>query len=593
MDRLRAQIRDIRCLVAGGKDFFIPLHSLYTLVTEAIVRDALSVSSIEWYRIDGITDKIYPGGRRIFAILVMLDGRIAEITRFIELDNLQDSPIDHKLPFSEQDLRMLVPSIAEDFYRLQWEFCAPILSTGVEHRFLDLRTVLPFTENTKIGEGGLGEVFRISIHPDHQNMAMILPSESKGLVRKQTSEIMHDSDSRYENELRSLSLLNQLEHPNISRLLSFYTYQRRRNFIFPLAQGGDLDKLFEKDPPPSDFREHFSFYKALSRLSSALEMVHDYTTAKKVDLRLIGLHRDLKPNNILVDGDEFILSDFGFSSFKPATELSRTPFKRGGADYLAPECEDLDDSFRSGIVSRPSDIWSFGCIMLEVLVYMLQGQQGVQIFRKERRFKPWHMGTFHMPGLILNGSVTRLLDALDSDLRRPVQQLTRLIRKIFAISPEERPKAAQITSELQFITLNELLGPISKKYANTVSLTKSIQARLEFGRFQSWKYVLNFIDEQQNEAHESNPLRTNFDESLALLQKVRSELALTQERHDSMAFPTFYELRSLNDCLVESLPVHYQNQAISFLDIFLCNDDTFRPGKSLQGLDDSGCSTTT
>lgn len=42
----------------------------------------------------------------------------------------------------------------------------------------------------------------------------------------------HESD--YEAELRNLSILNHLKHPNIIEVLSAFTYRTKHNLIFPL-----------------------------------------------------------------------------------------------------------------------------------------------------------------------------------------------------------------------------------------------------------------------------------------------------------------------------------------------------------------------
>jgi hypothetical protein len=133
--------------------------------------------------LDEVVDKVYFGGRRIFAILVVLNGQEKEILRFIEHDHYQDSPLDHRLPFAIGDLEIIAPDIAIDFYEKQWEFAAPVFTRGVDHRLLDIRTALPFEENTKIGDGGFGEVFRISLYPGHQDISLISPNKASCACR--------------------------------------------------------------------------------------------------------------------------------------------------------------------------------------------------------------------------------------------------------------------------------------------------------------------------------------------------------------------------------------------------------------------------
>ncbi|RYP79796.1 hypothetical protein DL770_006511 [Monosporascus sp. CRB-9-2] len=128
-------------------------------------------------------------------------------------------------------------------------------------------------------------------------------------------------------ELQNLAILNHLKHPNIVELLGSYTYDGKHNLLFPLADTGNLAKLL------------------------AVEHVHDFSE-RKIDLELIGCHHDLRPRNILISGINFILADFGLSTFKPRTQNSATPFKNVCDDYLAPECVDLHNGLEGGIVVR-------------------------------------------------------------------------------------------------------------------------------------------------------------------------------------------------------------------------------------------------
>ena len=217
----------------------------------------------------------------------------------------------------------------------------------------------------------------------------------------------------YETELHKLSILNHLKHPNIIELLSAYTYRRVHNLVFPLARGGDLATLFQGERPPA-FEHNEAFTISLSNLASAIEEVHNFTS-NKLNLELIGCHHDLKPKNILIDGSIMLLADFGLSRFKDRLQSSETPFKLGRGDCLAPEYEDLDDDNLEHTVRRSSDIWSFGCIIAEVVTYILHGPTGVSIFREKREYKSGHyrFHRFHCGSKQPSSSVAIWLSDLD------------------------------------------------------------------------------------------------------------------------------------------------------------------------------------
>jgi serine/threonine protein kinase len=109
--------------------------------------------------------------------------------------------------------------------------------------------------------------------------------------------------------------------------------------------------------------------------------------AQHINLEKIGCHHDLKPNNVFLDGQSFVLADFGLSTFKDLSQDSKTTRKVGGTCYSAPECENIAESaFIRGRAGRKSDIWAFGCIITEVLTYVLRGPTGVKEFKKKRSF---------------------------------------------------------------------------------------------------------------------------------------------------------------------------------------------------------------
>ncbi|KAH5707338.1 hypothetical protein HBI20_205160 [Parastagonospora nodorum] len=188
----------------------------------------------------------------------------------------------------------------------------------------------------------------------------------------------------YELELHNLSLLKTLKHPNLLKLLGAYTYRHKHNLLFPLASQGTLAMLFEEERPPH-YQHDAAFLRSLAGLSSALRAVHDFT-ANSLDLQAIGCHHDLKPSNILIDQDTFILADFGISRFKEVEQGSATPFRQGSGDYLAPECHELEGDMTKLAITRAADRWSFGAIILELTVYMAFGTNGVKAFREERKF---------------------------------------------------------------------------------------------------------------------------------------------------------------------------------------------------------------
>jgi serine/threonine-protein kinase len=73
------------------------------------------------------------------------------------------------------------------------------------------------------------------------------------------------------------------------------------------------------------------------------------------------LHRDIKPGNILLDGETAYVTDFGLAKDSQASNLTRPGQALGSLDYMAPE------QIRGEDVSAATDIYALGCVVHECL----------------------------------------------------------------------------------------------------------------------------------------------------------------------------------------------------------------------------------
>jgi serine/threonine protein kinase len=128
---------------------------------------------------------------------------------------------------------------------------------------------------------------------------------------------------------------------------------------------------------------------------------------------------DLKPDNILIDIDRrpanpstvgrWILTDFGLSAFREDDQLYMSNFssiqdyyerdismytapRRAPGAYQPPEVEKEDHDFRNtgiptiqGTAGRRGDVWSFGCILAEVITFAVGQGSAVKRFRVARK----------------------------------------------------------------------------------------------------------------------------------------------------------------------------------------------------------------
>lgn len=207
-----------------------------------------------------------------------------------------------------------------------------------------------------------------------------------------------------DKEARALRRFNAQRDPHLIRLLATYTHEGRFNLIFPWADGNLKDLWMKPEFQLTDtgrdaWRVKWMAAQLLG-LARALQMIH-YCPIEKDNVedlpahdkkQLYGRHGDLKPENILWfrhdeddhnDGTIGILkiADFGFADFhsKHSKSNIRKSAVGGFTDtYKAPEYE------IGSLLSQQYDIWSFGCILLQFVVWHLKGWKGVDDFSKER-----------------------------------------------------------------------------------------------------------------------------------------------------------------------------------------------------------------
>lgn len=577
IDQLRVENSEYRSFIPQG-----PLCQLLARDKIENISRTIPSASQQMVQEDVIT-VVVSGARRIFAILIVCN-HPEHIIDFIKaLDQFQPSGLDHRLPFHIDTLRRILPNTrAEKFHKVQWEFSTPHLSTTGIPRCLEPQIVLPFTKNQRLAEGGFGVVYSVEINAEYHRLEISdsrKPLSSSGVTSLIRKELLpHAKDLDFEVELRNLSLLKLLKHPNIVRLLSCYTYRGTHNLVFPRASGGDLGELLLNDRPEA-FKRNETFISALSGLASALHHVHHFV-AEILDVDLIGCHHDLKPKNILVDGDCLLLADFGLSRFKLESDGSKTPYRQRNGYELAPECQDLDDEGETHEVSRASDIWSFGCILANMLIYMKEGPEGINSFKTARKFRHGRTTYYYFHcGDEPNEKMHAWLNKLEPSCTISERFLLQLVRKMLVLDPQARPDSGYVMASLQFATLHALSQPIQTRFRNLRDAISTSQAKTEIliekQRFLSWQWALGLVDNEQRPIEE-----LQFDSKFEQFDSIVSTLSMLQQVLDcfdiSLGNPRrrlVLPSRQLNGSLLAFLDPMMQSRANNFLKIVLLDTE--------------------
>ena len=253
----------------------------------------------------------------------------------------------------------------------------------------------PYQITAKIGEGGMGEVYRATDTNLKRAVALkVLPAS----VATDPERL-----ARFQREAEVLAFLN---HSNIAQVHGLERADGVTALVMELVEGTTLADRIASGPLPVD--ETLAIAK---QIAEALEAAHEKSI----------IHRDLKPANIKVRADGTVkLLDFGLAkaleplssadAAGPASPTITSPAMMTGlgvllgtAAYMSPE------QAQGKAVDRRADIWAFGCVLYEMLT-------GRRAFEAEN------------VSLTLSKVLQRepALDALPADVPRRVTQAVRL-----------------------------------------------------------------------------------------------------------------------------------------------------------------------
>jgi serine/threonine protein kinase len=369
----------------------------------------------------------------------------------------------------------------------------------------------------------------------------------------------------HEKELRNLTILNQIKHPNVVELLGSYTQRGKHNLLFPLCSDGNLSQLFLADRLSTSFTVESTLLIAVADLASAVEHVHNFVE-ERLDLALIGCHHDLRPHNILVHGSRLILADFGISTLKPQHEESDTGFKSVNSDYLAPECEDWEDNFKSADVHRSADIWAFGAILIDIATYLTEGSKAVEEFRGRRikrilgiRLWPFHNG-LGCPSAV----VEQHIETLVTKYPQTCGTLVATARRMLAMDEKQRPKAGEVTIRLRFTAMKNLADAIKQRFDNYRLSNDTVDKAMEHRRFDSWVYAIgvdNFESRFDADNHGVHQLGARFSGIVKSLEDIREDLDLSIRYESEGQHKTMSSISTWIDHLETHLDQEQQQQA--------------------------------
>src|SRR5215470_3781947 len=205
----------------------------------------------------------------------------------------------------------------------------------------------PYEVTSPLGEGGMGVVFRAHDTKLQRDVALkLLPDH------------FADDPDRLVRFQREAQILASLNHPNIAQIHGLEESDNILCIVMELVEGETLQDRLKRGSIPVD-----ESLRIAKQIAEGVEAAHERGV----------IHRDLKPANIkIAPGGKVKVLDFGLAAVRESeasssaashspTMMSTPGMIMGTAAYMSPE------QARAKTVDKRSDIFSFGCVLYEML----------------------------------------------------------------------------------------------------------------------------------------------------------------------------------------------------------------------------------
>ncbi|WP_050614731.1 Stk1 family PASTA domain-containing Ser/Thr kinase [Bacillus testis] len=205
-----------------------------------------------------------------------------------------------------------------------------------------------------IGGGGMANVYLAE--------DMILEREVAIKILRMDFSNDEEFIKRFNREAQSAT---SLAHPNVVSIYDVGEEDHIYFIVMEYVSGMTLKQYIQTHP-------NIPVEKAVSimrQITEGMSHAHQHGI----------IHRDIKPQNILIDENEHVkITDFGIATALSATSITQTNAVLGSVHYLSPE------QARGGMANKKSDIYSMGIVMFELLTGRLpfSGESAVSIALK-------------------------------------------------------------------------------------------------------------------------------------------------------------------------------------------------------------------
>ena len=192
----------------------------------------------------------------------------------------------------------------------------------------------------ELGRGGMATVYLAEDVRHHRRVAL-------KVLHPELSAVLGP-----ERFLKEIALTASLQHPHILPLFDSGEADGQLFYVMPLVEGQTLRARLERErqlPIPDALR-------IASEVADALQYAHERGV----------IHRDVKPENILLQGGHALVADFGIAlavQQAGGARMTQTGLSLGTPQYMAPE-----QAMAERTIDARADVYALGAVTYEMLV---------------------------------------------------------------------------------------------------------------------------------------------------------------------------------------------------------------------------------
>nr|XP_043629871.1 probable serine/threonine-protein kinase PBL9 [Erigeron canadensis] len=202
-----------------------------------------------------------------------------------------------------------------------------------------------FDESLVIGQGGFGKVYKGNIITNGSSSVVAAIKRLDTMSSQGAAEFWAE-----------VEILSKLRHCNLVSLIGYCNHRNEKILVYEYMSNGTLeDHLYKLGNP-------LSWLQRLKICIGAGRGLHYLHTGTGIESGVI--HRDIKSSNILLhESWTAKIADFGLSKIGPTNQPKTyvNTLIKGTFGYLDP------DYYATGKLTRKSDVYAFGVVMLELL----------------------------------------------------------------------------------------------------------------------------------------------------------------------------------------------------------------------------------